>query len=164
MAKLPRVTNKLFAENAATDDIGQFGSANAGTKLNTSDVTTIQALPAWQEGWKPAVVGENRYPAMQERNGVDKVFSYQIDYMLQQGIPEYDAGTTYYVNSFCKVGGTIYKSLTDDNIGNNPTTSPTNWEAWDLSGKANVDLSNVNNAGKSLMSSMGFPSNKFINL
>lgn len=120
MAKLPRVTNKLFAENAATDDIGQFGSANAGTKLNTSDVTTIQALPAWKEGWKPAVVGENRYPAMQERNGVDKVFSYQIDYMLQQGIPEWDAGTTYYLNSFCQVGGVIYKSMQDENINHSP--------------------------------------------
>lgn len=131
MAKLPRVTNKLFAENAATDDIGQFGSANAGTKLNTSDVTTIQALPAWKEGWKPAVVGNNRYPAMQERNGVDKVFSYQIDYMLQQGIPEYDAGTTYYKGSIIKSLDTeskpvLYNSLVDNNVGN-PLSDGTKW-------------------------------------
>lgn len=138
MAKLPRVTNKLFAENAATDDIGQFGSANAGTKLNTSDVTTIQALPAWQEGWKPAVVGGNRYPALQERNGVDKVFSYQIDYMLQQGIPEYDAGTTYYKGSIIKSLDTnekpvLYNSLVDDNVGN-PLSDGTKWEKLSLGG------------------------------
>lgn len=142
MAKLPRVTNKLFAENAATDDIGQFGSANAGTKLNTSDVTTIQALPAWKEGWKPAVVGNNRYPAMQERNGVDKVFSYQIDYMLQQGIPEYDAGTTYYKGSIIKSLDTeskpvLYNSLVDNNVGN-PLSDGTKWEKLSFGGGLEV--------------------------
>lgn len=142
MAKLPRVTNKLFAENAATDDIGQFGSANAGTKLNTSDVTTIQALPAWKEGWKPAVVGNNRYPAMQERNGVDKVFSYQIDYMLQQGIPEYDAGTTYYKGSIIKSLDTeskpvLYNSLIDNNVGN-PLSDGTKWEKLSFGGGLEV--------------------------
>ena len=152
MAKLPRVTNKLFAENAATDDIGQFGSANAGTKLNTSDVTTIQALQAWKEGWKPAVVGENRYPAIQERNGVDKVFSYQIDYMLQQGIAEYDAGTTYYKGSIIKSLDTnnkpvLYNSLVDDNVGN-PLSDNTKWEIYIKDDAVNRNLSNLTDEGK----------------
>ena len=44
--RIPRVTGKIFASNAAEGDIGQFGSALTGTKVPTDDISIIQALPA----------------------------------------------------------------------------------------------------------------------
>lgn len=129
MAKLPRVHQKIFAENAVAKEIGQFGSAVAGAKKETGDIAEIQALEAWEKGWSEATVSKNRYPAMQERNGIDKVITQQLAYMFQEGIPEWDAGTTYYLNSFCQVGGVIYKSMQDENINHSPAddTEGTYW-------------------------------------
>lgn len=140
MAKLTRVPAKVFAASAAADEIGQFGSAVAGVKLETSDVATIQALSAWLDGWSEALVSGNRYPALQEMNGLLKVLSYQGAYALQEGIAEYDSATTYYIGSIVKKTGTfeLYGSLTDDNIGN-ALTVDTEW-------KFLVDLDTLSNA------------------
>ena len=138
MAKLPRVTAKIFASNAADGDIGQYGSALAGKKLTTSDISEIQALPAYEIGWRGAVVSSRNYPTLQEMNGLQKTFSQQIAYNFQEGIPEYDAGTDYYIGSIVKVIAdgkpVLYSSLTDNNIGNNPTTSSENWEELSFGG------------------------------
>ena len=58
MPKLPRVTAKIFASNAAAKDIAQYGSALTGTKVLTDDIKTIQALPAYEEGWRGAVISD----------------------------------------------------------------------------------------------------------
>lgn len=140
MAKLTRVPAKVFADSAAADEIGQFGSAVAGSKLETADVATIQGLSAWLDGWSEALVSGNRYPALQEMNGAFKVLSYQGAYALQEGIAEYNADTTYYIGSIVKKTGTfeLYGSLTDDNVGN-ALTVDTEW-------KFLVDLNNVSSS------------------
>lgn len=150
MAKLPRVTAKIFASNAAPNDIGQYGSALTGTKVNTSDIATIQALPAYEEGWRGAVISNRNYPTLQEMNGLQKTLSQQIAYTLETGIPEWDANTTYYAKtSFCQVDGVIYQSLTDDNKGNNPTEDTNNWVQWgNDSNKANTSLDNLTPEGE----------------
>lgn len=119
MAKLTRVPAKVFAESAVATEIGQFGSAVAGSKLETADVATIQGLSAWLDGWSESLVSGNRYPALQEMNGLLKVLSYQGAYALQEGIAEYDSATTYYIGSIVKKTGTfeIYGSLTNNNVG-----------------------------------------------
>ena len=118
MAKITRATQKVFASNSA--NVGQFGSAQLGTKLLTKDLTTIQALTAFIDGWDDAVLTGQKLPTLQEMNGLQYLFSSQIAYIMQEGIPEYDSGTTYFTNSICKKSGTveIYKSLTDSNTGN----------------------------------------------
>lgn len=125
MAKLERVTAKVFASDAPADKIGQFGSALAGTKLETGDVSTIQALPAYTEGWSSAVISQRNYPVLQETNGVMKNMSYQTAYIMQNGIAEYDPDTEYYVGSICKGIGNAnqYASLGDENVGNAVTDS-----------------------------------------
>lgn len=145
--KLPRVTAKIFASNAAEDDIGQYGSALAGNKVLTSDISEIQALPAYEKGWRGAVLSTRNYPTLQEMNGLQKTFSQQICYLLETGLPEWDENTTYWANtSFCQFDGKIYQSLTDNNIGNNPTTDATNWQYINFNG-ANQDLSNLSGLG-----------------
>ncbi len=137
MAKLPRVQAKIFASKAAETDIGQFGSALTGTKVNTGDIAEIQALPAYEEGWRSAVISNRNYPTLQEMNGVQKTFSQHIAYFYENGIPEWDANTTYYANtSFCQVNGVWYQSVTDNNIGNNPAEdqTETNWKKVELGG------------------------------
>lgn len=144
-SNLPRVTQYIFGENAG-ENIGQFGSALAGQGVPTGDIAQIQALSAWAGGWNSAVISERDYPPLEEMTGVQKVETQQIAYLFQKGIPEWDEGTTYFANiSFCQINGIVYRSLTDNNLGNNPETDSTNWEVWKpLEGTyANIDLSNI---------------------
>lgn len=118
MAKIERKTQKIFAGNAATDELAVFGSMITGTPVYNDDIEALQS-EAYTEGWKAAVAA-NEAPFMEEMNAVQYGFSKQLAYLFQQGIPEWDAGTTYYLNSFCQVGGVIYKSKLDENINHSP--------------------------------------------
>lgn len=129
MAKIERKTQKIFAGNGATDDIAAFGSFVNGTPVYTDDIEALQTT-AYTQGWGSAIAA-NEAPFLEEMNGVQYGLSKQIAYLLQNGVPEYDAGTIYYANtSFCQVDGVIYQSLTDDNIGNDPATDTTNWKVY----------------------------------
>lgn len=150
MARLTRKNNKLFCENAQQSDVGQFGSLNAGTKVETTDIDTIQSLPAWQDGWQAATLGDNCYPTRQERNGLDYVQSYLLNYLYQEGIPEWSANTTYYKGSIIKlINGTdiqLYKSLKDNN-----TAVLSDSTAWEEFNYANKDLSNLSATGEKVI-------------
>lgn len=147
MARLTRKNNKLFCGNAQQSDVGQFGSLNAGTKVETTDINTIQSLSAWGDGWKAATLGDNCYPTRQERNGLDYVQSYLLNYLYQEGIPEWSANTTYYKGSIIKlINGTdiqLYKSLKNNNTA--ALSDSTAWEKWNY---ANLDLSNLSATGE----------------
>lgn len=138
MARLTRITGKIFGETATStgDDpqIGQFGSALAGTYVGTTDVATIQSLPAWSNGFIDAVTASNQYPPLPEMTGFGKVLSYQQNYLMQQGIPEWDSGTTYYTNNFCSKDAKIFYSLTDSNLNNDPAIDSINWKEFTSGG------------------------------
>lgn len=116
---LERIEHKVFASEAPLDEMGQFGSALATTKLNTKDVAEIQALPAYTKGWGSAIISENNYPAMEEMNGVLNVMSYHTGYLYQEGIPIYSATQEYSATSWVKdlAGKKVYKSLQGGNKG-----------------------------------------------
>lgn len=141
MAKLTRVTGKVFAGSAPLNEIGQFGSALAGNPTNTQDVATIQALSAYDGGWNSAVITSRNYPPIEEVNGVLKTISYQTCYMLQEGIPEYDVGTEYSNTSIVKrITGTaldFFISLQNNNIGH-PLSDSNYWAQASLSAGRNV--------------------------
>lgn len=118
MPKIERKTQKIFGGNAESDQLAVFGSMITGTPVYNDDIETLQS-EAYTEGWQVAVAA-NEAPFMEEMNGVQYGFSKQLAYLFQQGIPEWDAGTTYYLNSFCQVGGVIYKSKLDENINHSP--------------------------------------------
>lgn len=130
MPKIVRATQKIFAADAVNN--GQFGSAQLGTKLLTSDPAQIQALDAWDLGWLEAVIGTKKFPPLEEFQAIDYLNTRQLAYLFQQGIAEWDAGTTYYMNSIvCKPGTyELYGSRIDDNLNNalpNAVTN-TNWQ------------------------------------
>lgn len=130
MAKLVRVTGKVFGGSAPLDQIGQFGSAKAGTPTNTQDVAEIQSLQAYSNGWGSAIVTSRNFPPIEEVNGVLKTISYQNCYLLQEGAPEYDINTEYSNTSIVKsVNGNeliFYISLQNNNIGH-PLTDTSYW-------------------------------------
>lgn len=137
MPKIQRKTQKVFCNSADSDQLAVFGSMSTGTPVYSSDVEELQSNEAFDLGWDAATL-EDKAPFMEEMNGVQYGLTYQIAYGLQEGIPEYDSATTYYIGSICKVledgKPILYTSLTDDNIGNNPVNDSTNWERLSFGG------------------------------
>lgn len=136
MAKITRSHQKIFCENN-TANIGQFGSAQAGTKVTSDDPAILQNLAAFQNGWSSATISGQKLPTLEEFNGLTYLTTRQIAYNLQEGIPEYSTDTEYHQNSIVKKVGTyeIYGSITNNNQGN-ALTDDTNWQLLtDLSAK-----------------------------
>lgn len=141
MAKITRTTHKIFGLSGLTSFFGKFGSAKAGSPLNTKDITTIMALGAWDDGWQNALVTtvNGKAPCLEEENSVTFVHSTQIAYLFQEGTPEWDSGTNYFENSIVKLplplGGSvgapqIFASNIDNNLGNQPPpgANNANWQ------------------------------------
>lgn len=159
MSKLPRVTQQLFAGNAQPTDTAAFGTMRTGKPTYTSDIAQLMNTPQFLQGWL-AAVEEGFAPFMEEMTGVQKVFAQQIAYLFQQGVPEYDAGTTYYKGSLVKVISdtdfVIYSSLIDDNTGNTPTAGA----QWKLVYNTADPMQLISNMSQSIdTSTTNYPSN-----
>lgn len=117
MTNLTRKNQKVFAANALNN--GQFGSLQATTKILSSDIETLQALPAYDNGWNDAIVSGEQLPSLEEFQALNYINTYQIAYNQQKGIPEWHIDTTYYIGDITReVAGTkLYKSSIDDNSG-----------------------------------------------
>lgn len=126
MAKITRKLAKIFGLTAGTDEIAQFGSFADGSPAYSTDPDTIQSLSEYDDGWFSAVVAFSN-PAIEDMNALFYLYAYQIAYIMQAGIPEYSATTTYYIGSLVNDGtGIVYTSLTDTNLGN-ALTDFTKW-------------------------------------
>lgn len=124
--KIARATQLGFASNAGSNQIEQFGSLATGVPNYTTNIATIQALSNYLTGWFGGVVGSNA-PAIEDLNALCYLFSYQIGYILQTGVPEWDSGTPYFIGSIAQDGvGNVYVSLTNSNL-NNALTVAANW-------------------------------------
>ena len=129
MAKILRALQKVFGDNVvATDNIAQFGSLKAGSPQFSKDPSVIQGLNAYLEGWKSAVVNNNA-PALQDENALHYLWSRQLAYLFQAGIPEYDTATEYHLGSFVQDAGVVYRSIQNTNE-NHPLTDGAWWEQW----------------------------------
>lgn len=126
MAKIVRKEAKIFGSAAGALEIGQFGSLAAGAIAYTTDPDDIQALSQYEGGWFDAVVGSNS-PAIEDMNALQYLYAYQLAYLMQSGIPEWETNTVYYIGSLATdANGFPYRSITDDNTGNALTDSA-NW-------------------------------------
>lgn len=128
MTKYNRPNGKLFGSSAT--NIGVFGSGQAGeTYTTTTDPNTANSLGThWSEGWDGAVVSQAPYtaPFIEDMNAVNYVNSYNSAYLLQRGIPEYDANEEYQADSVCTYNGEIWICLLDGTTGVTPTEGA-NW-------------------------------------
>lgn len=129
MSKIVRATQKIFAQDAPTNQITTFGTAMTDSPNNSRDLADIQNAN-FLNGWASAIQAD-KAPYEEDTNGLCYAITSQLAYLFQQGIPEWDAGTTYYTNSIVQVIQdnilVLKRSLTDDNTGNNPLTDTVNW-------------------------------------
>lgn len=119
MPRLSRIYQKIFGSSAGATEIGQFGSLAAGSPTTTTNPTTMQALGAFDGGWFDAVLGGNS-PAIEDMNAVHYLAFYQLAYMMENGIPQYDSTTEYYQGSVVQYNNQYYKCLVDNTIGVTP--------------------------------------------
>lgn len=117
-------------------EIGQFGSYAAPDYSN--DLSVLQSGTAWPRGWFAETINTNR-PFIQDFNAIDFVFSSYLFYIMTLGVPEYIAAMTYWTNSIIQVAGQFFISLVDNNTGNAPASSPTQWQ----SGIPGMEISGV---------------------
>lgn len=129
MPKITRATQQIFGSNAPSTQITAFGTAMTANPIYTTNPAELQTN-ATLEGWNAAIEAD-KAPFEEDTNGLFYLITRQLAYLFQQGIPEWDANTTYYQNSQCSVMQdgilVIKRSLTDNNVGNNPTTDNVNW-------------------------------------
>ena len=124
--KIIRKTAKLFGISAGAIGVEEFASKQTtGSLVYSIDPTDIQTA-AWSSGWIDSIYLGTFAPYYQDRNAVDLVTFYQIAYLLQQGIPEWDSGTIYFEDSVVQNGGGVYISLVDSNLNNIPPAGASN--------------------------------------
>ena len=112
MAALPRVLQKIFGLTGGTTEFGEFGSDSLGSAQTTKDLALIQSLSPYSEGLFAATDSANEPPRIQDINALYLLFSSQLKYLFQVGIPEWIATEDYYANiSFCQVAGVIYQCI-----------------------------------------------------
>jgi hypothetical protein len=127
MTKLTRALQKIFCGGVpATNNVAVFGSLKAAAPAYSQDPALIQSLPAYSAGWSGATI-LNQAPALQDMNALQFLFSRQLSYIFQSGIPEYLDSETYYTASIVRSGPVIYASLIDANIGQ-ALTDNTKWQ------------------------------------
>lgn len=129
MAKKQRVKQGIFAEQAGSRQITAFGTAKSDNPEYTTSVSEIQNTN-YLQGWSSAILAD-KSPWEEDMNALFYAITTQLAYLFQEGIPEYDSETAYYIGSLVKFVDnqgkiTIYKSLTDENTGN-PLTNSTYW-------------------------------------
>jgi len=111
MAKIPRVPVKVFGSEGPVAQFAQYGSLAEGKPQKTKDLSLIQGLNTYLQGMFPATSGADKPPAIEDENALRYLLSSLIAYTYQEGIPEWDPDTDYFVNSLVKDQGLVYRAL-----------------------------------------------------
>lgn len=143
MTKITRKDQQIFASTAGDESVAKFGSLAAGSPGYSTDPDEIQT-DEYKGGWESAVIGQAS-PTMEDRNSLDYLFSRQLAYLYQTGIPAYSATDTYYKGSIVSFYSTeddalkLYYSIVDDNTGNSLEDGD-KWVEWKSGGGASLPL------------------------
>ena len=156
MTNFTRKFLREFAEDNKNTNLQIYGSAAAATPATSSDPEQLQSNENFKLGWRgatfPNASNSTFLPQIDEWSALNYISNYHLNYLLQKGLPEYNAQTTYYIGDLCRdLGGTIlYQSLTDDNVGN-PLNDVVNWQVvGDL-----ADLSTISSLGTAAFEDIG---------
>jgi hypothetical protein len=145
MAKITRYDGnfKPFAANSTGTNRTVFGDATTQSD-NLTDNITGDFLTGWE------IVGPNDKPKKQDFNALGFTYGQVLSYLHQMGIPEWNTSQEYHIGSRA-IGsnGELYRSKTNTNTANNPTTDSTNW------GRENENLS-----GRNIIINGGFTINQ----
>jgi len=121
--------------------MAEFGSFAQGTPVRYSGSTItpdiIQTLSNYLDGWFAAVEGAYS-PAIEDMNALGYLFAYQLAYIMQKGISDWDSATTYYTGDFVKSNGSIYVSSVDTNL-NHAVTDNSFWTGMIQNGSLTIN-------------------------
>lgn len=141
MSALTRYTQLIFGSSDGNSDFAQFGSLAAGTPTlyagNAVTPANVQALSNFLTGWTGAVVG-NHSPQIEDLNSLCFLFAYQLAYLMERGVAEWDSATTYYVGDIVQSAGVLYRCIQTANLNHAVTLA-----AWWGSVDGNVQTKNV---------------------
>jgi hypothetical protein len=150
MAKLSRVLQKIFGSSGGGSEFGQIGSLAAGAPAYSKDLDTIQALTQFLGGLFSLTNSGAQPPRIQDINSLYLLFSSQLKYLFQAGVPEWITTEEYYIGSICQVAGVLYTSKTgtsgSPNVGN-AVSSTANW-------KKTLDIGELSGAGTNWLAAL----------
>ena len=123
MAKINRYNGNLvpFASSAPGTERTVFGST-----AQSNEITT-QYTPEFLRGW--GIVGPSDHPTLQDFNAVSFTHGQILSYLHQVGVPEFNYGQEYHIGSFCSLGGKLWVSEINNNVGNTPSGSSSAWSS-----------------------------------
>lgn len=121
MAKISRYNGNLqaFGSNSTGNYRTVFGDVTQSDTLD--DNVNADYLSGWE------IIGITEAPSKQDFNALGFTLGQLLAYLHQMGVAEYNASQEYHSDSVCSYDGTLYISLTDNNTGNTPDSSPSNW-------------------------------------
>lgn len=133
--KLTRYLQKIFGSNSQPTEKVDFGTPTNGRAIYATDPETIQT-DYYEKGWFPESLSGNIRPYAEDMNALHYVHSYQLAYILQAGVPEWNKDTPYFKDCIVRgatstTGRILYVSNQDNNIGN-PPDSDTAHNYWDI--------------------------------
>lgn len=109
------------------------------------DVTTPGK---WDSGWMVEI------PPFEHFNYLQQSFSGGLAHLNQQGVMVWDALTEYDITGLAKGSdGNVYRSLVATNMGNDPISSPTQWELVTIIGRWNINA--TYNIGDVVLTTIG---------
>ena len=134
MAKISRYIGNL--KSFAADATGQFRTVFGST--TQSDNLTDNVNNDYLLGWENTPADQS--PAKQDFNAAFFTQGQLLAYLHQVGVAEWDSSQEYHAGSHAVASsGMLYRSNSNNNIGNDPAADGINWTAsgggivWDLS-------------------------------
>lgn len=128
---------KIFGNTAGSGEFGKIGSASAGTPETTKDLTLIQSLTQYFQGYFGITVtqGSSKLPRSEDLNSLFYLTTAQLAYIFNAGVPEWldSADQEYFANQgFVSKNGSLYVAIkgdgvTDINTGKDPETESEWW-------------------------------------
>lgn len=137
MAKIDRYNGNLEAPASAA-----LGTERTifGTSSQSDDLTD-QFNAFLLRGW--GIVGPSDQPTLQDFNAMGFTLGQIHAYLHQMGVAEYNATQEYHTGSIANVAGVLYVSLVDDNVGNAPASSPSQWRDANMLDSTRIDVASA---------------------
>lgn len=115
----PKLWPNIFCYQGDYHEIPETAASDSGLFSFAEGFPPITATPL-----KAGGVAPNR----EDFNGFLRLISENILFLQQGGFYLYDATVTYKQNAVVMYDGSLYQSLADDNVGNQPGTSSAQWK------------------------------------
>lgn len=129
-----RIFQKIFGSFGPTAEFGKIGSKAAASPIKTKDLALMQTLAQYEQGLAAIISdqGTSQLPYLEDLNSLFLLITSQLAYIMQSGIPEWDAETEYYKDvSMVLFNKEIlidaYGTPGTPNLNFNPSTNPTKW-------------------------------------